>query len=90
MFTTVPATIKTSACLGEALNIIPNLSISNLDAAACIISIAQQAKPIVTGHRALRLPHESNSSTVVVIKPLPFMLEAIFHLTNRSFLDLPF
>ena len=42
---TVPATIITSACLGVALGIIPNLSKSCRGPAAAIISIAQQAKP---------------------------------------------
>ena len=42
---TVPATIITSACLGEDLGIIPILIKSCLLAAAAIISIAQQAVP---------------------------------------------
>lgn len=47
----VPATIIRSACLGEARNIIPNLSMSYRLTAACIISTAQQARPNVKGHR---------------------------------------
>ena len=38
-----------SACLGEALKIIPNRSISYLLTAACIISTAQHASPNVRG-----------------------------------------
>ncbi len=45
----VPATIITSDCLGLARNTIPNLSISYLEAALCIISTAQQARPNVIG-----------------------------------------
>lgn len=47
----VPATIIKSECRGEALKIIPNLSISYLLIAACIISTAQQASPKVNGQR---------------------------------------
>ncbi len=74
LFTTVPATIRRSACLGEALKITPSLSRSNLEAAACIISIAQQARPMVKGQRALRLPQLKSSSTVVKTKPLEFSI----------------
>jgi hypothetical protein len=51
LLVTVPATIIMSACRGLALNIIPSLSISYLLTATCIISIAQQAKPKVKGHK---------------------------------------
>jgi sulfopyruvate decarboxylase TPP-binding subunit len=51
LLVTVPAIIITSACLGLALNIIPSLSMSYLLTATCIISMAQQAKPKVTGHK---------------------------------------
>ena len=47
----VPATMMTSACLGEALNTMPYLSMSYLGAAMCIISTAQQARPNVSGQR---------------------------------------
>jgi hypothetical protein len=40
-----------SECRGDALKIIPNLSISYLLIAACIISTAQQASPKVNGQR---------------------------------------
>ena len=46
----VPATIITSDCLGLARNTTPNLSMSYLGAAKCIISTAQQARPNVIGH----------------------------------------
>jgi hypothetical protein len=51
LFVKVPATIIRSECRGLALNNIPNLSKSYLLIAACIISIAQQAKPKVNGHK---------------------------------------
>lgn len=47
----VPATIIRSDWRGEALKTIPNLSISYLLTAACIISTAQQARPNVNGHK---------------------------------------
>lgn len=46
----LPATMITSAWRGDALNTTPNLSMSYLGAAMCIISTAQQAKPNVNGH----------------------------------------
>ena len=49
MFVKVPATIIRSACLGEALKMIPNLSMSYRLTAACIISTAQHASPKVNG-----------------------------------------
>ena len=66
MLVSVPATIIRSDCLGEALNIIPNLSISYLLTAACIISTAQQASPKVKGHREPALAHETKDSTLDV------------------------
>jgi hypothetical protein len=77
LLTTVPATISRSACLGEALNITPNLSKSKREAAVCIISIAQQASPMVTGQRAFLLPQLKSSSTVVKTKPFEFKLAII-------------
>jgi hypothetical protein len=49
----VPATIMRSACLGLALNTTPKRPMSYRGAAKCIISIAQQARPIVSGHMEL-------------------------------------
>jgi sulfopyruvate decarboxylase TPP-binding subunit len=49
LLVSVPATIIKSACLGDALNIIPNLSKSYLLTVACIISTAQHANPKVKG-----------------------------------------
>jgi hypothetical protein len=60
----VPATIIRSDCLGEALKIIPNLSISYLLTAACIISTAQQAKPKVRGHKEPALAQFTNDKTL--------------------------
>lgn len=75
LFVSVPATIMTSDWRGEARNTMPNLSISYRDAAACIISTAQQAKPNVMGH----------------IEPLraQFTSSSIFETTNSA-LFLPF
>ena len=48
----VPATISTSACRGLARNgNMPQRSMSFLEVAADIISIAQQARPESNGHR---------------------------------------
>lgn len=58
MFVRVPATIIRSACLGVALNIIPNLSKSYLLTVACIISIAQQARPNERGQKEPCLAQE--------------------------------
>lgn len=63
MLVSVPATIIKSDCLGEALKIIPNLSISYLLTAACIISTAQQARPNVKGHKEPALAHETKDNT---------------------------
>ena len=62
----VPATIIKSDCLGEALNIIPNRSISYLLVAACIISTAQHAKPKVNGHKDPALAQDTKDSTLDV------------------------
>ena len=60
----VPATIIRSECLGEALKIIPNLSISYLLQAACIISTAQHAKPNVNGQSEPARAHPINDKTL--------------------------
>ncbi len=65
---TVPATIITSDCLGVARKITPNLSKSYLAAPEAIISIAQQARPNVIGHKALFLAQATRLSTLEVIK----------------------
>ena len=62
LFVKVPATIITSACLGEALKTTPYLSMSYRGAAMCIISTAQQAKPKVKGHREFLRPQLAKSS----------------------------
>ena len=64
MFVNVPATIIKSDCLGDALKIIPNLSMSYLLTAACIISTAQQANPKVKGHKDPALAHPINDKTL--------------------------
>jgi hypothetical protein len=63
---TRPATIIRSACRGEARNAsAPNRAMSYRDAAMAIISIAQQARPKVTGHSDERRAHCTTLSTVV-------------------------
>ena len=67
---TVPATIITSACLGEDLGIIPIRSKSCLLAADAIISIAQHAKPNWKYHGDVDLAHPkilSNDATMTLI-----------------------
>jgi hypothetical protein len=49
----------------------PNLSVSYLDAPACIISIAQQANPKVTGHKDPVLDQLTSLSIEVITKPGP-------------------
>jgi hypothetical protein len=47
----------TSHCRGDGLNTsAPKRAKSNLDAPVAIISMAQQARPNVMGHRELALP----------------------------------
>ena len=67
MFVKVPATIIRSECLGEALKIIPNRSMSYLLIAACIISTAQQAKPKVKGQSDPALAHAIIDTNLVDI-----------------------
>jgi len=64
LFVSVPATIIKSDCLGDALKIIPNLSMSYLLTAACIISTAQQANPKVKGHSDPALAHPISDKTL--------------------------
>ena len=63
LLVSVPATIITSLCLGLALKTIPNLSISYLLAAECIISTAQHARPNVMGQREPLRAQFTRSST---------------------------
>src|SRR5215467_2117163 len=67
----VPATIIRSDCRGLGRNTpAPNLSMSKREAPVAIISIAQQARPNVIGHRADFRAQLNTKSTVVVIIPL--------------------
>ena len=64
---TLPATIIKSACLGDALKTsIPYLAKSYLALPAAIISIAQHARPKVTGHIDCVRDHLTALSIVVV------------------------
>ena len=58
--------ISKSECLGEALNITPNLSKSYLDIVECIISTAQQAKPKVKGQSDPALIQEINFIVLIL------------------------
>ena len=61
---TLPATIITSACLGEARNTsAPNRLRSKREAADAIISMAQHAKPNESGQTLLRRPQFTRSSS---------------------------
>jgi hypothetical protein len=67
LFVKVPATIIKSACLGDALKIIPKRSMSYRLIAACIISTAQQASPKVKGQRDPALAQEIIDNNFVEI-----------------------
>ena len=85
LFVRVPATIIKSECRGDARNSIPNLSISYLLTAACIISTAQHANPKVKGHkepaRAQAIIEinlvEIHSSFILIYLHIIFGLESI-------------
>merc|ERR1719266_202166 len=62
----VPATIMTSACLGDALKTTPYRSMSYLGAAMCIISTAQHARPKVKGHNEHFGPQFTRSSILAM------------------------
>src|SRR5688572_10700668 len=67
---TVPDTIIRSECLGEAHGTIPRRSTSKREAKVAIISIAQQARPNVTGQTDdFRAQLKKASATVVTTKP---------------------
>src|SRR5215211_7510699 len=65
---TVPATIMRSDCRGEARNTpAPNRSRSYRDDTLAIISMAQQARPNVIGHKADFLAQLTTASRLVVM-----------------------
>src|SRR5215831_7340248 len=67
---TVPETIIRSAWRGEGRKTsAPNRAMSNRDIEAAIISMAQHARPNVSGHTELARPQLYNSSRVVVNTP---------------------
>src|SRR5438552_308308 len=69
---TRPATIITSAWRGDGLNTsAPNRDTSKRDAAAAIISIAQQARPNVSGQRLLRRAQLTSSASDARTKGWP-------------------
>src|SRR5215468_6166624 len=64
LMVTVPETIMRSECRGEAKGTMPRRSTSKREAKVAIISMAQQARPKVTGH-ALEEP-----GVLVALRPL--------------------
>src|SRR5215813_10407076 len=65
---TVPATMIKSDCRGLGRKMpAPNRSMSKRDAPVAIISMAQQARPNVIGHRADLRAQLKTKSTVVVM-----------------------
>src|SRR4029077_5430471 len=67
---TVPETIMRSECLGDAHGTIPKRSTSKREANVAIISMAQQARPNVTGQiDDLRAQLKILSVDVVTIQP---------------------
>ena len=66
-----PATMMQSACRGVARGMMPIRSMSKRVAYACIISMAQQASPKVSGHTEAARPQFRTSSTLVRITPPP-------------------
>src|ERR1700694_6059927 len=70
LMVTVPETIVRSEWRGEAKGTIPRRSTSKGDANVAIISMAQQARPKVTGQTEdLRAQLKKASATVVTMKP---------------------
>src|SRR5919198_2305264 len=70
LIVTVPETIMRSEWRGDAHGTIPNRSTSNRDANVAIISIAQHARPNVTGQiDDLRAQLKIFSVDVVTIQP---------------------
>src|SRR5215470_14269302 len=70
LMVTVPETIIRSECRGDAHGTMPRRSTSKRDANVAIISIAQHARPKVTGHTEdLRAQFRKLSATVVTAKP---------------------
>src|SRR3989304_9395604 len=70
LMVTVPETIMRSEWRGEANGTIPRRSTSKREANVAIISMAQQARPNVTGQTEdLRAQLKKASATVVTMKP---------------------
>src|SRR5215510_9225187 len=70
LIVTVPDTIMRSEWRGDAHGTIPRRSTSKREANVAIISIAQQARPNVTGQTDdLRAQLRNESATVVTTKP---------------------
>src|SRR5581483_9606864 len=70
LIVTVPDTIIRSECRGDAHGTMPSRSTSNREQNVAIISIAQHARPNVTGHTDdLRAQFRNASAAVVTTKP---------------------
>jgi hypothetical protein len=70
LMVTVPDTIIRSECRGEAHGTMPRRSTSKREAKVAIISMAQHARPNVTGHTEdFRAQFRNPSANVVTTKP---------------------
>src|ERR1041384_7472284 len=70
LMVTVPDTIMRSECRGDAHGTIPRRSTSKREANVAIISMAQHARPNVTGHTDdFRAQLRKEWATVVTTKP---------------------
>src|SRR6185295_7809312 len=70
LMVTVPEMIIRSECRGDAQGTMPRRSTSNRDAKVAIISMAQHARPNVTGHTDdLRAQFRKASTGAVTRKP---------------------
>jgi hypothetical protein len=71
LIVTVPAMIITSACRGVGRRKMPKRSRSNRPAKVAIISIAQQARPKVSGHMLDFCAHRNSASDLTSAIPPP-------------------
>src|SRR5437867_11753023 len=84
LMVTVPETIMRSEWRGEAKGTMPRRSTSKREAKVAIISMAQQARPKVTGHTEdLRAQFRKASATVVTMNP-PGKLKTPSSMVSKS------
>ena len=85
LMVTVPDTIIRSEWRGDAHGTMPRRSTSKRDANVAIISMAQQARPNVTGHTDdFRAQLKNASATVVTTKPPGKLWMPSVTLTRRA------